>query len=72
MTTPETLPEVITVPELAALLRVSKPTAYAAVKRGEIPGLIKIGNCLRLNRAAVLAWMGEKQGCVPRDTGGDQ
>jgi excisionase family DNA binding protein len=56
-------PEVLTVPELAALLRVSLPTLYAAVKRGEVPGVVHIGRVLRLHRETVVAWMA--QGCVP-------
>ena len=64
MTSP---PEVLTVPELAALLRVSLPTAYSAVKRGEVPGVVRIGRVVRLHRETVVAWMA--QGCVPQHGG---
>jgi excisionase family DNA binding protein len=63
MTTPETLPEVITIDELAAMLRVSLPTAYSAVQRGKVPGAVKIGRVWRLHRPTVVSWLA--QGCVP-------
>ena len=64
MTSP---PEVLTVPELAALLRVSLPTVYSAVKRGEVPGVVRIGRVVRLHRETVVAWMA--RGCVPQHGG---
>ncbi len=51
--------EVITVDELAALLRVNRKTAYAAIKRGEIPGVQRIGGALRAHRGAVLEWLSQ-------------
>jgi excisionase family DNA binding protein len=62
--TTDTLPPILTVPELAALLRVSLPTAYSAVKRGEVPGVVRVGRTVRISRQAVLSWLGA-QGCVP-------
>jgi len=56
------LPSVITIEELAELLRVSLPTAYAAVKRGQVPGAVKVGKCWRLHRSTVLSWL--VQGCA--------
>ncbi len=52
-------PDVITVDELAALLRVDEKTVYAAIARGEIPGVRRIGRVLRASREAVLAWLRE-------------
>jgi excisionase family DNA binding protein len=43
---------VLTVDEAAVLLRVSRNTAYEAVKRGEIPA-VKIGRRLLIPRAAL-------------------
>lgn len=56
-------PAVITIEELAGLLRVSLPTAYAAVARGQVPGAVKVGRVWRLHRETVVRWMA--QGCAP-------
>jgi len=53
------LPAVITVDELAELLRVERKTAYAAVTRGEIPGVRRLGRCIRISRDAVIRWLDE-------------
>jgi excisionase family DNA binding protein len=45
---------VITVDELAVLLRVERKTAYAAVMRGDVPGVRRLGRCIRISREAVM------------------
>ena len=60
------LPDVLTVDELATLLRVERKTVYAAIARGEIPGVRRIGAILRVSRDAVLAWLAQGQGRVSR------
>jgi excisionase family DNA binding protein len=57
-------PEVLTVDELADLLRVERKTAYAAVAAGEIPGARRIGRTIRIHRDAVLTWLAQGQGRV--------
>ncbi len=52
------LPAVLTVEELATLLRVNRKTAYAAVARGEIPGARRVGRSVRICRNTVLDWLG--------------
>lgn len=58
------LPSVLTVPELARLLRISRGAAYQAVKEGAVPGVIRVGRSVRVSRDAVLSWLG--QGCGSR------
>lgn len=53
------LPAVITVDELAGLLRVERKTAYAAVMRGEVPGVRRLGRCIRISRDAVMRWLAD-------------
>jgi excisionase family DNA binding protein len=55
---------VLTVEELAALLRIERKTAYAAIRRGEIPGARRIGGIIRVSRERVLAWLAQGQGRV--------
>ena len=53
----DALPQVMTVDELARLLRVNRKTAYDALARGEIPGARRIGRTYRISRDAVLEWL---------------
>ncbi len=48
---------VMTVVELAGLLRVNRKSAYAAVARGEVPGVVRVGHRIRISRAAVEKWL---------------
>lgn len=49
--------QVLTVPEVAALLRVNRNTVYEAFQRGEIPGGRRIGRSIRFSRDTVLRWL---------------
>jgi len=53
------LPEILTVPELAALLRLKPKSVYAMLSRDPeaIPGVRKVGGAWRAHRATVLAWL---------------
>ena len=57
---------IMTVDELAALLRMDRKSVYAAIQRGEIPGVRRIGRALRIDRATVVAWLATGQGAPPR------
>lgn len=59
-------PVVLTVDELAALLRVERKTAYAAIAKGDIPGVRRVGRTIRILRDAVLQWLAQGQVRVPR------
>jgi excisionase family DNA binding protein len=63
---PESPPTVLTVDELAALLRVNRKTVYDALARGEIPGARRIGATYRILRDAVIDWLASSQGRVAR------
>jgi excisionase family DNA binding protein len=53
--------EVLTVPETAELLRVSHKVVYQMFRRGKLPGAVKVGGQIRVNRAVLLAWMSGQQ-----------
>jgi len=63
-----TLPEVLTVDELAALLRLNRKTLYDAIRRGEIPGVRWVAGRYRIHRDTVLGWLGQGQGRDSRST----
>jgi excisionase family DNA binding protein len=62
-------PEVLTVPELAALLRMNAKSAYDLVARGKIPGATKVGRLWRVHRPTVVSWLAG-QISAPRPNGG--
>jgi excisionase family DNA binding protein len=63
-------PEVLTVDEVAALLRVNRKTVYAAFRRGELAGGRRIGGTIRFCRERVLEWLAEGQ--APRSSRGQR
>jgi excisionase family DNA binding protein len=55
------VPEVLTVDEAAALLRVNRKTIYEAIARRQLPGARRIGRVIRISRDAVLE---RRSGCL--------
>ena len=51
------LPALLRVEEVAALLRINRKSAYAAVEAGAIPGVVRVGRSIRISRDAVLDWL---------------
>lgn len=51
--------EVLTVREVAALLKINEKTAYKLAAKGEIPGF-KVGGSWRFERGVIDRWMREK------------
>jgi excisionase family DNA binding protein len=48
----------MTVAEIADLLRTTPKSVYNMHHRGELPGAVKIGSRLRFRQEAVLEWVG--------------
>jgi excisionase family DNA binding protein len=51
------LPAVLTVEEVADLMRVDRKTAYAAIADGGLPGVRRLGRCIRISRDVFLRWL---------------
>lgn len=50
--------DLLTVAELAELLRVERKTAYKLCETGDVPGVRRIGpRLIRLHRPTVVAWL---------------
>jgi excisionase family DNA binding protein len=56
------LPQVLTVEEVADLLRVDRKTAYAVIAEGSVPGVRRVGRSIRISRDAVLEWLSKGAG----------
>lgn len=48
--------DLLTVPEMAKMLKISRSKAYALVKEMDFP-IIKIGKCIRISQEKVLSWL---------------
>lgn len=62
-------PEIMTITEAAAFLRLNPRTLYSLAQRGEIPAQ-KLGNRWRFSRSALLQWMKAENAPTAR-TGGE-
>lgn len=51
------LPDMLTVDEAAALFRISRTSAYDAIRAGDLPG-VRLGRRLRVPKAALLSLLG--------------
>ena len=44
----------LTVPEVARLLRINRGVAYSMAASGELPGVVRLGRTLRVDRVRLL------------------
>ena len=58
---PKGRPEIVTVPELARILRCTPRTLYEACSRGEVAGAFQIGRRWRVNLDAFYASTGSPE-----------
>jgi excisionase family DNA binding protein len=68
---PSAWPPFLRVEEAAALLRISRSSAYEAAARGELP-IVKFGRRLRVPRAALARLAGEHPVSVAAEAASDQ
>jgi excisionase family DNA binding protein len=54
---PDQPDELLTIPELALIVKLHPETLYRLVRRKKLPGVLKIGSrTIRVNRRIALAW----------------
>ena len=61
---------VLTIKEVATLLKISERTVYAMAKEGRLPGAVKVGGSWRVLRSKLMAWL-EAGGDPARAENGD-
>ncbi len=59
-TSPSDLPFLLTVADVAALLRTTPKAIYIMVERHQVEGVVRIGKRLLFRRDDVLRWLAEK------------
>jgi excisionase family DNA binding protein len=50
-------PEMVTVDELAEQMRVDRKTLYAAIRRRELPGVVRLGRVVRIHAPTFMNWI---------------
>jgi excisionase family DNA binding protein len=54
------LPPLLTVADVAALLRTSRKAIYAMIERGQLPGVIRINRRVLVDQNVLLDWVSQK------------
>jgi excisionase family DNA binding protein len=62
LTEPSTLPDLLTVDEVAELLRTSRKGVYGLIYRGALPGVLRLPGRLLIDRADLVEWLRERRG----------
>ena len=60
MSTSESLPMLLTVSETATLLRTTRKAVYAMIERRLLPGVVRIGRRVLIQRDDLLHWLSQK------------
>lgn len=55
------MPFLLTVKEVANLLRTSRKAVYSMVERGQLPGITRIGKRLLFRRDDLIEWLEERR-----------
>ncbi|MGH7437594.1 MAG: helix-turn-helix domain-containing protein [Polyangiaceae bacterium] len=61
-------PPLLTVSEVAAVLRTSRKAVYAMAERAQLPGVTRIGRRLLVRRDDLLSWLDERRAASPGGT----
>jgi excisionase family DNA binding protein len=62
---PTSLPYLLTVVEVAELLRTTRKAVYSRIERGLLPGVVRDGRRVLLLRDDVLKWIIERRTAAP-------
>jgi excisionase family DNA binding protein len=61
-------PPLLTIAEVAALLRTSRKAVYAMAERAQLPGVTRVGRRLLVRRDDLLSWLDERRAASPGGT----
>jgi excisionase family DNA binding protein len=64
----EALPLLLTIEEVATLLRTSRKAVYAMAERAQLPGVTRIGRRLLVRRDDLVCWLDERRAASPGGT----
>ncbi|NQT73574.1 MAG: helix-turn-helix domain-containing protein [Chloroflexi bacterium] len=52
---------VLKVNEAAKLLSVSNNYLYELINQNKVPGVIRVGRCIRISRKSLMTWIGDNE-----------
>lgn len=55
-------PQLLKIEEAATALNIGRSKAYELARRGELPGVVRVGSSLRVSRARLVEWIDEQTG----------
>ncbi|MCH9687342.1 MAG: helix-turn-helix domain-containing protein [Deltaproteobacteria bacterium] len=55
------LPHLLTVPEVADVLRTSPKAIYTLISRGQLPGVIRLSRRVLVDREDLLSWLTKRR-----------
>ena len=64
----DALPVLLTMNEVASLLRTSRKAIYAMVERDQLRGVVRLGRRLLVRRDDLLCWLDERRAASPGGT----
>jgi len=64
----DTWPPLLTIAEVASLLRTSRKAVYSMAERAQLPGVTRIGRRLLVRRDDLLSWLDERRAASPGGT----
>lgn len=70
-TEPTTFPDLLTPDEVAKLLRTSREAIYAKIRRGQLPGVVRLSRRVLIDGAKLLEWLDHRR-AVSLPTQGEQ
>jgi excisionase family DNA binding protein len=62
------MPVLLTVDEAADLLRTTRAAMYAAVARGQVPGVTRLGRRLLIRSDDLLRWLDQNRAPSPKES----
>jgi excisionase family DNA binding protein len=61
----DALPSLLTIAEVATVLRTSRKAVYAMAERARLPGVTRVGRRLLVRRDDLLSWLDERRAASP-------
>lgn len=59
------MPKLLTIAEVAQLLRVGEARAYSLIRENRLPGVVRLGRQVRVNETTLLAFIEEGGAALP-------
>ena len=66
-TTPYDPNRMLTIPEVAAILRTTRKAVYAMAERGQLPGLVRVRRRLLVRQDDLLDWLYRSRAASPKE-----